>query len=203
MIREIQASGKKIVCYFSGGSYEEWREDAGLFNEEVLGETLDGWPDERWLDIRSGNVREIMSARLNLAQQKGCDGVEPDNMDGYINDSGFDLSYADQLAFNQFVAVEAHDRGLAVGLKNDLDQIPELVNYFDFAVNEQCHEYDECGALMAFIEADKPVFNAEYQNKYVNNKNQRQKLCEDARDRNFQTLVLPLDLDDSFRFDCN
>ena len=56
-----------------------------------------------------------------------------------------------------------HDRGMAVGLKNDLDQIPELVEDFDFAVNEQCAQYDECETLTPFIEADKAVFHVEYE----------------------------------------
>jgi hypothetical protein len=33
-----------------------------------------------------------MSTRLALASSKGCDGVDPDNVDGYDNDSGFDLT---------------------------------------------------------------------------------------------------------------
>ena len=59
-----------------------------------------------------------MLARLDLAQQRGCDGVEPDNVQSYDDDTGFELTAADQLAFNRRVADEAHARGLAVGLKN-------------------------------------------------------------------------------------
>ena len=57
---------------------------------------------------------------------KGYDGVEPDNVDRYVNASGFDLDADAQLAFNRFIANEAHARGLSVGLKNDLDQVPEF-----------------------------------------------------------------------------
>jgi hypothetical protein len=84
-------------------------------------------------------------------------------MDGYRNDTGFPLTAADQLRYNRLVARLAHDRGLAVGLKNDLDQIPELVGDFDFAVNEQCAQYGECGALKPFVDADKAVFHVEYE----------------------------------------
>ncbi|MBE9138244.1 endo alpha-1,4 polygalactosaminidase [Nodosilinea sp. LEGE 07088] len=131
-IQELQASGKKVVCYFSAGSYEDFREDKDQFLPEELGSTLNGWEDERWLDIRSTNVHKIMKSRLDLARKKGCDGVEPDNMDGYTNNSGFNLTAKDQLAFNKFIANEAHKRELSVGLKNDLDQIIELVDYYDF-----------------------------------------------------------------------
>ena len=143
-----------------------------------------------------------MKKRLDIAKNKGCDGVEPDNMDGYTNNSGFNLTSQDQLAYNRFIANEAHKRGLAVGLKNDLDQISELVEYFDFAVNEQCFEYNECDALLPFINHGKPVLTAEYLDKYVNSSSERAAICQESRDNQFSTLILPLDLNDSFRFSC-
>lgn len=203
VIAGLHEAGRQVVCYFSAGSYEEFREDAAEFAAEDLGETLDGFADERWLDIRSENVRAIMLARLDVAAARGCDCVEPDNVDGYANESGFDLSAEDQLAFNRFIANAARERGLCVGLKNDLDQIPQLVQYFDFAVNEQCHEYDECELLTPFIEAGKPVLSAEYEESYVSDADAREALCADALALSLRTLVLPLDLDDSFRFSCD
>ena len=50
-----------------------------------------------------------------------------------------------------------------MGLKNDLDQIPQLVSSFDFAVNEQCAYFRECGTLTPFVRADKPVLEIEYE----------------------------------------
>ncbi len=202
LINGLKASGKKVICYFSAGSYENFREDKDKFDVIDRGNILDDWPDEQWLDIRSLNVAEIMVSRLNLAVQKGCDGVEPDNMTAYKNDTGFDLTARDQLAFNKFIANESHKRGLSVGLKNDLEQIPELVDYFDFHVSEQCHEFDECDTLTPFIEAGKPVLNAEYLEKFSDDPSERQVLCETANNSKLSTLVLPLDLDDSFRFSC-
>jgi hypothetical protein len=60
------------------------------------------------------------------------------------------------------LASVAHARGLSVGLKNDTDQVKALEPYFDFAVNEQCMEYDECGSYRPFLRAGKAVFHAEY-----------------------------------------
>ena len=201
-IQKLKLSGKKVICYFSAGSYEDFRVDKGKFNSKDLGNELDGWDGEKWLDIRSSNVRSIMLGRLDLAKQKGCDGVEPDNMDGYINNSGFNLAASDQLGFNKFIANEAHKRMLSVGLKNDLDQVDELVDYFDFSVNEQCFEYNECDSLSPFINNGKPVLNAEYQSKYVTDEIKRKTLCNKSLSRQFSTLVLPLDLDDGFRYSC-
>ena len=198
----LQEAGRRVICYFSAGSFEDFREDSGSFLAADLGNPLDDFADERWLDIRSDHVRQIMLRRLDLAVQKGCDGVEPDNVDGFANNSGFDLTAGDQLAFNRFIANAGHQRGLSVGLKNDLDQVVELVDYFDFSVNEQCHEFDECGLLTPFIESGKPVFNAEYRNDYATNDVSRTEMCTDAVAREFRTLVLPIDLDDSIRFSC-
>lgn len=203
LIELLHRQGRIVIGYFSAGTYEEFRPDSDQFLSDELGKSLEDFADERWLDVRSENVRRIVRARLDLAVQKGFDGVEPDNMDGYANDNGFDLSAADQLAFNRFVANEAHMRGLSVGLKNDLDQIPQLVDYFDFAVNEQCHQYGECDLLQPFIAAGKPVFNAEYAARFVNFAASRDQLCEEARGGNLRTLVLPVALDDSFRYSCD
>jgi endo-alpha-1,4-polygalactosaminidase (GH114 family) len=203
LIDSLHNSGKKVICYFSGGSYESWRDDSGDFANEVLGNDLDGWEGEKWLDIRAQSLEPIMRARLNLAQQKGCDGVEPDNMDGYTNNSGFNLTAQDQLKYNKFIANEARKRGLSVGLKNDLNQIATLEPFFDFAVNEQCHSYSECDYMQPFIDAAKPVFNAEYEQKYIDNTNgARDDLCTQTLSLKFQTLILPMDLDDSFRYSC-
>ncbi len=162
-IAQLHTDGRVVICYFSAGSWEDWRPDAGDFPPAVIGNPLEGWPGEKWLDIRQIDaLAPIMRARLDLAVQKGCDGVEPDNVDGYINDTGFPLTYADQLNYNRFLAAEAHARGLSVGLKNDLGQIPDLVADFDWALNEECFTYQECDRLLPFIQAGKAVFGVEY-----------------------------------------
>eukprot|EP00051_Salpingoeca_urceolata_P014688 m.187478 g.187478 ORF g.187478 m.187478 type:complete len:103 (-) comp18158_c0_seq3:113-421(-) len=86
----------------------------------------------RWLDISTINdagskLRSIMEARLDVAVEKGCHAVEPDNIDGYSNNNGLGLTAQDQLVYNRFLADAAHDRGLAIALKNDLDQVDDLV----------------------------------------------------------------------------
>lgn len=202
-IAALHAQGRRVIAYFSAGTSESFRADFGEFQASELGNMLADHPNERWLDIRTANVRRIMLARLDLAASRGFDGVEPDNVDGYVNNPGFPLTANDQISFNRFIANEAHLRGLAAGLKNDLDQVPQLVAYFDFAVNEQCHEYGECDALGPFTDAGKPVLNAEYLASFINDATRRQLMCADSLARNFRTLVLPLDLDDSFRFSCD
>ena len=162
-IADLKAAGRVVICYFSAGSWEDWRPDAGDYPASVLGDPLDGWPGERWVDIRRLDLLgPILEARLDLASTKGCAGVEPDNVDAYQNSSGFPLTSANQLVFNRWIASQAHQRGLSVGLKNDLDQVADLQADFDWAINEQCYQYTECDVLQPFIDAGKAVFGVEY-----------------------------------------
>ena len=154
-----------MICYFSAGSYEDWRPDAIRFPEQIIGNPLEGWEGEYWLDIRQIDLlTPIIEGRLALASSKGCDAVDPDNVDAYTNNSGFGLTYEDQLTYNRWLAHQAHNWNLAIGLKNDLQQIPDLVIQFDFAINEECFSYQECGALAPFIDSGKAVFVIEYGN---------------------------------------
>ncbi|MFE7516238.1 endo alpha-1,4 polygalactosaminidase [Streptomyces sp. NPDC057540] len=162
-VADLHRRGRKVICYLSTGAWEDFRPDAGRFPKALLGEG-NGWKGEKWLDIRRTDVLgPLMAERLDMCRDKGFDAVEPDNMDGYRNRTGFPLTAADQLRYNRLIASMAHDRGLAVGLKNDLDQIPQLLPDFDFAVNEQCAQYDECGRLAPFTAAGKAVFHVEYE----------------------------------------
>jgi hypothetical protein len=203
-ITALKNQGRIVICYFSAGTYENFRDDvkpcsedsSGLcINDDAISEALEDYPDEFWLDVRDSSVRDYVSARLDTAVTKGCDGVEPDNVDAFSNDSGFDLSSQDQIAFNEYIAAEAHARNLSVGLKNALDIIPDLVDDFDWALNEQCAQYKECALLEPFIAADKAVFQAEY--KRVN----KARKCRAAAKRGFDLVFYPLSLNGK-RYDC-
>jgi len=161
-IKTLHNAGRVVICYFST-QYENWRPDASEFTAAVLGNGLDGWEGENYVDIRSTVVRNIMTARMDLAVTKGCDGLEPDNVDGYESNTGFPLTAADQIDFNTFIANQAHLRFLSVALKNDLDQAAQLEPSFDWILDEQCNQYDECDTLAPFVKAGKAAFNCEYQ----------------------------------------
>lgn len=162
-VAALHAARRHAICYVNVGAFEPGRPDAGSFPQSVLGSELVGWPGERWLDVRQLSVlAPIIEARFDMCRAKGFDAVEPDNVDGYANSTGFPLGSGDQLAFNRMVAAAAHARGMSVALKNDLGQVPQLVDAFDFAVNEQCFAYAECDQLSPFLAAGKAVLNVEY-----------------------------------------
>ena len=119
VINALHEKGRKVICYISVGSWEDWRPDKDQFPPEVLGNDYEGWPGERWLDIRQIDIlAPIMLARLDLCAAKGFDAVEPDNIEIFNNNTGFPLTYQDQLDYAMWLAKEAHARGLAIGLKN-------------------------------------------------------------------------------------
>jgi endo-alpha-1,4-polygalactosaminidase (GH114 family) len=163
IIDELHAKGRKVIGYMSVGSYEDWRPDKERFAPEVLGNDYEGWKGEKWLDIRQiEKLAPILLARLDLCQSKGFDAVEPDNMEIHNNNTGFPISYDDQLKYALWLADEAHQRGLAIGVKNAPDQVQDLINHFDFAITEDAFFYDWADKMSPFIEAGKPVFAAEY-----------------------------------------
>jgi endo-alpha-1,4-polygalactosaminidase (GH114 family) len=163
VIDELHARGVKVICYISVGSWEDKRPDADQFPNEVLGNDYEGWPGERWLDIRRIDLLSpIMQARLDLCKSKGFDGVEPDNIEIHDNRTGFPLTYADQLSYARWLAEAAHARGLAIGLKNAPDMVNDSLPIFDFAITEDAFYYGWVDRMLPFIEAGKPVFAAEY-----------------------------------------
>lgn len=162
-VARLHRLGRKVICYLDVGSWENYRPDAGRFPQAVLGRAYDGYPDERWLDIRRIDLlAPILRRRFDLCRRKGFDAVEPDNVAGYENKTGFPLTAGDQLRFNRWVAREVHRRGMAVALKNDPEQVGQLLRSFDFAVVEECFAYEECGKFSPFVEAGKRVLVAEY-----------------------------------------
>lgn len=163
-VAALHREGRVAICYLDVGSWERYRPDARRFPRSVIGRRYEGFPDERWLDIAHFHrFAPILERRFRLCARKGFDAVEPDNLAGYENKTGFPLTAADQLRFNRWVAARVRRLGMAVALKNDPAQVGALLGRFDFAIVEQCFQYDECGSYEPFVRAGKAVFEAEYE----------------------------------------
>jgi hypothetical protein len=188
LVQDLHDAGGKVACYISAGSWEKWRPDADDFPDSVLGRGLAGWPGERWLDIRAlDELTPIMGARLDLCVEKGFDSVDFDNVNGFRNPTGFPLRGRHQLAYNRWLANAAHERGLSVGLKNDGEQVDDLVDYFDFALVESCFQYNECDIYRPFPDAGKAVLEVEYKLK-------RSEFCPQAKELSFNAMRKRLSL---------
>jgi len=181
-IASLHTRGIYVMCYFSAGSWEDWRPDADQFPEEIIGNDYEGWPGEKWLDVRNIQaLAPVMETRIRLAVEKGCDGVDPDNVNGFENETGFPISYADQLDFNLWLSQTAHTYDLEIGLKNNLNQINDMLSLFDWVLNEECFSYNECDLLSPFHEAGKPVFVIEYETAPAD-------FCPQARELGFNVI---------------
>lgn len=198
IIADLHTLGRKVICYFSAGSYENYRPDSDQFKTSDKGGELVGWPGEYWLNTSSTNVRKIMTARLALAAQKGCDGVDPDNVDGYDNkENGFGLTSADAVDYLNFLAIGAHGLNMSLGLKNAKEVVPSVIDYLQWEVNEQCVQYSECDSFQPFIAAGKPVFHIEYPDGSPSiSATNRNKFCNDGSAKGFSTVLKDLNLDD-------
>eukprot|EP00026_Physarum_polycephalum_P011499 Phypoly_transcript_11729.p1 GENE.Phypoly_transcript_11729~~Phypoly_transcript_11729.p1 ORF type:complete len:251 (+),score=27.31 Phypoly_transcript_11729:368-1120(+) len=187
MVDLIHATNRTLICYIDT-AYEPFRNDSYKFVPSVLGKDMDGWPGQKWVDIQSPIVRQIMVDRLAMAVELGCDGIEWDDVDAYANNNGFDLGPNDQLNFNLFLANITHSANLSAGLKNDIGQIYILDDYFDWALDEQCYQYKECNTLLPFIGQHKAVFGAEY-------KGNAKKICKNLNNMGFSFLRTDLNVD--------
>lgn len=154
----LKADGTRPIAYFSSQD-QDWRRDSKQFPAADLGNQLDDWEGERWVNTSSPAVRKIMQSRLDYAVQRGFYGVDIDNVDIYEFRTGFPNSRAEAAEYVRFLSQEAHRRGLKFGLKNATDLIPAVRGSVDYYVNEQCHEYDEADVYAGL---GKPVFNIEY-----------------------------------------
>ncbi len=191
-IERLHAKAITVICYMETGAFENYRPDAALYPTAVLGNGIDGYPDERFVDIRQIDVLlPILTARLDLAVSKGCDGIEPDLDDTYNGyETGFPLTQQDQLAFNRAVADAAHDRGLSIGLKNgasaDGSFERAMAEFTDWALNEECNTFDECSGYSVFVDQNKAVFQVEYMSP---NNTQPEDFCPADNEANFDGLL--------------
>jgi len=196
VVKALHDQGRKVICYLSVGSYEDWRPDAKSFSAAVLGKEYPGWPGEKFVDIRAKALREIMATRLDLCQQKGFDGIEPDNMDVYSADSGFPLTEKDGIDYANWLASEAHARGLNIGQKNASEIAKTLQPSFDWALTEDCYDQGWCADVSVYVDNDKPVFMSEYTDTGVD----FSAACKWGKPKKYSPILKGRDLDAPVQF---
>ena len=195
-VRAVHHAGGYAVCYIDAGGIENYRPDWERFKrwhrehgKSLLGRPFSKrFPEERWANVGGQRQRafllKMMERRTRKCAAAGFDAIEYDVVAAHESGrkvTGWRVSYADQLAYNRGLARIAHRHGLAVGLKNDLSQVEDLVGSFEFAINEECFTYHECELLSPFVDAGKPVFHVEYTNS-------RAEFCETTEGLGFNSI---------------
>jgi len=169
IINEYHKLGKKVICYFSGGTIEKWRGDYNDFKkvDGLIKNEYTGWEGEWWLDYRVDGIKPLLKNRIKSAINEGCDAIDIDNIDGYQvkdvkNNWTNPLTKNDAIEFTTWLGKTAHELGISIGLKNGLDIIDTVGKYYNFAINEGCIKRDECYWYKNFLATGKPVFGITY-----------------------------------------
>jgi Glycoside-hydrolase family GH114 len=149
------AAGLYNICYVN--AFQSQPDAEGEWGDLLLRDANGNVVvDEDWgealLDVRAAR-RARVAAKVNAwidgCAAKGYQAIEPDNYDSFSRSRGL-LSTADAQAYIRLLSAHAHEKGLAIAQKNT----PELAggrqqNGLDFAVAEECGQYDECGDYTA------------------------------------------------------
>lgn len=125
------------------------------------------WDDEVVLDVRTAAQRaELASVQKPWFQKCKDDGfqaIEPDNIDADVRSSGL-ISHAQVREYLKIVVPYVHSIGLAIGQKNAVGADDANLQWatdgprfvtdvtpaqgFDFAIAEECGEFQECGTYV-------------------------------------------------------
>ena len=182
-IKTLEMHGISTICAINVGYIDSTEPDYNQFRTSMIGKQV--WSDSRrWIDVRNTGVRALMQARMSLAKQIGCRGVVLTNMELWYNDTGFYISYGDQLVYNRWLADQAHQLGLSVGMHNTYFQVTDLVGWYDFGMTENCLDSGDCEAYTPFMSAGKPVFDIEY-----NSMSNEVDICQASRKLGFNTII--------------
>lgn len=181
-VAELHAKGRVVIAYVSVGSLEGYRDDTASFPAAAIGMPLADYPKESWIDIRNTAARTAMQARFDRARSKGFDGVYASTLGAYSQTTGFPLTRADQLAYDEFLANALHTRKLSAGLSGDFELGAALASSFDWALALGCIAQKDCDKLATFKSQHKPMFDLETEG-------ERDTVCMEAQTSGIPTTL--------------
>ena len=151
-------SGKYNICYVN--AFQTQPNEASFWtgsHSDLLLKNSKGayvidpdWPDEYILDTSTTAKRNaiagIVNGWIDGCASAGYQAIEPDNLDSWTRSKNL-LTKANNVSLATLLASHAHAKGLAIAQKNtaDLGSTGKSTVKFDFAIAEECQEYDECG----------------------------------------------------------
>lgn len=165
VVAQLISNGKYPIAYFSGGTWEEWRDDADDFPEAALANPMDDWEGERWLDTREvALLQPIMEGRVAVARAKGFKAIEWDNLDVHenVSEAGIAVTEAQQKTYLLMLATITRAAGLAPIFKNCGPLSSWAVEHFDGCIAESPYKYNEIADYAPWWQAGKPLWVVEY-----------------------------------------
>ena len=217
-VAAIHATGAHAICYMETGSWENYRPDASEYPTSILGDTMPGYSAEKFVNINNLNspagptgltLHQILDNRIDQCKAEGFDAVETDLDDTYSNNdgtTGFTITMADELAFNNTIAGDIHAAGMAWFFKNGIEGDSFITgtmaepNLPDGTVDEECNYYADCSALEPFVTAGKPILNVEYTDDTPNPTEAT--LCTAALAFPMATIMTDVNLDGHLSYGC-
>ncbi|WP_237745205.1 endo alpha-1,4 polygalactosaminidase [Kribbella catacumbae] len=146
------AAGLYNICYVN--AFQVQPGEQGQWPSDLLLRDADGdlVIDEDWgealLDIRGAKAARVaakVNGWIDGCAAKGYQAIEPDNYDSYLRSKDL-ISTSQARTYLKLLADHSHSKNLAIAQKNtvELSQYRSSIG-LDFAVAEECGQYDECG----------------------------------------------------------
>jgi hypothetical protein len=179
-VAALHAKRNRVICYVEAGSagnyYSASQEGiATSYYDQLqaaadLGNTLPGYPAERFVDIRAASSVRIVEAMIRQqCSVKRFDAVETDldeTYTGYDGLTGFPLTKANERTFDTTLAKYIHSLRMGWIAKNLVDTGDNFATimepYADGLLTEDCNQWRQCGQAAHYIAHGKGVLNAEY-----------------------------------------
>jgi hypothetical protein len=175
-VTALHSMGYKAVCYVEIGSAGDYYTAAAegtattyyaqLKSHGDLGRKMPGY-NEYYLNLKAASTVTIVESMIRQqCAAKGFDAVEPDIGDSYTDSTGFGITEAQNVAYDNTLGAYAHSLGLGWGQKNG-DNDPAFAAgqepVADFLLTEECNYYRTCSIVTPpYVQAGKLVLNAEY-----------------------------------------
>jgi len=179
-VAALHALNDHVICYIESGSAGDYYSASQegipttyydqLQSAGVLGNTLPGYPQERFVNITSPTAVSIVESEISQqCAAKGFDAVETDldeTYTGYDGATGYALTESNEQTFLTTIADYIHSLGMGWIAKNLVDTGDNFATVMeplaDGLLTENCNQWDQCGQASTYISNGKGVLNAEY-----------------------------------------
>ena len=197
-IEKLKKQWKVVIWYINVWAIENYRDDYKNFPKNVIWKTYSWWEDEKYLDVRKyEDFKKYILNRLDIAQEKGFDWIEPDNMDTYDNfsETWFKILQWDMKEYLTWLNIEVNKRWMFLIQKNAPELSLKMEKKFDAALLEWAFYNNFEDDFKNYIKNWKKVFNVEYTDN-TTKKYFLENICPKSKKMWFISILKNRNLDD-------